>query len=440
MKRFAIFSLASALLIGFNSCSSMKNMESKRDGDDVYYSSADAKKDRLAEQKRLEMEQKQKEEDAKQAALDQQTADARSKPGSDYYDEKFDYDDYYDYEYATRLRRFDHPVNGYGYYDNYYTNSYFYNGNPYSYGTSIYYGYNFWGPTYYAYNYNPSSFWYWNNGWGWGIGCGGGWGQPWGSYYDPWSPWGYSPYYPSYGYGYGYGYPYGYNSYGGGYGGYQNNYYNSFDGNSNYYGPRNSPTASDGRVVGSGGPTFGERFEQAIATENHMDNPTREQINRVVGVPPAASATVNTGNTEAGRNNNTRTPAGTYNSGSTISVPQNPNNVGRTPTYGGNTPATRGSTTPATQEVSRPSNNTSTAPSTTRPDVSTPPSRNNEPVSRPHSEAPQYHAPASEPGSRPRSSEMHVERSSPSSSPAPSRSSSGGGGRSSSGGGGSRPR
>src|SRR2546421_195880 len=43
---------------------------------------------------------------------------------------KFNYDDYYDYEYAARMRRFYNPVSSYGYYDNYYTNSYWYSGIP----------------------------------------------------------------------------------------------------------------------------------------------------------------------------------------------------------------------------------------------------------------------------------------------------------------------
>ena len=54
------------------------------------------------------------------------------------------YDDYYDYEYASRLRRFNDYNMGYGYYDDYYTNSYWYNYDPYFWGVSIYTGYNWW--------------------------------------------------------------------------------------------------------------------------------------------------------------------------------------------------------------------------------------------------------------------------------------------------------
>ena len=68
MKRFAIIGLCSAMLVGYTSCSSFKQMNSssKRDGDDVYYSLNDAKKDRKLEQQRQEEERKQKEAEAKQ--------------------------------------------------------------------------------------------------------------------------------------------------------------------------------------------------------------------------------------------------------------------------------------------------------------------------------------------------------------------------------------
>ena len=116
-----------------------------------------------------------------------------------YYDETaqntvadtFNYDDYYDYEYSSRLRRFqsdDYLSNDY--YSDYYTNSYWYDANPYYYGTSIYLGYNWWYPSY-SYYYRP----------GWYMGFG----------YDPfftYGGWGYRPY--RYGWGYG-SYSWGYN-------------------------------------------------------------------------------------------------------------------------------------------------------------------------------------------------------------------------------------
>lgn len=422
MKRFAIYGLASLLLVAYSSCSSFKQMNSKRDGDDAYYSLKDAKKDRANEKRRLEQEKKEREQAEKQRELDKKTSDARSKPGSDYYEKDFDYDDYYDYEYAARLRRFNHPVGGYGYYDNYYTNSYYYNYNPYYYGTSIYNGYNFWGPSYYAYSYNPSSYWYYNNGWGWGTGISYGWGQPWGSYYDPWSPWGYSynpysyyGYCPYYGYNpYGYN-PYGYNPYGyNGYGnnGYNNYYYNSFDGNSNYYGPRTAPNSNDGRVVGSGGPTFGERFERAVGEENNITSPTREQVNQVVGVPNTTPSHTTRDNSNVIYTNNSYTPGNTSidtrpstpaapstgttttrdNSGSA----QRPSNVPDAPVFHNNEPSTQPRGNGNSSSTSTP---TYSAPTHQR-EESTPRIERSNPT-------PTYSAPSS---SGPR--ESHIERSS----------------------------
>ncbi|NLJ82789.1 MAG: hypothetical protein GX330_06660, partial [Bacteroidales bacterium] len=50
----------------------------------------------------------------------------------------FNNDDYYDYEYAARLRRFHGPYSHWGYYDPYYTNMYWYSRNPAHWGVSVY--------------------------------------------------------------------------------------------------------------------------------------------------------------------------------------------------------------------------------------------------------------------------------------------------------------
>ncbi len=117
---------------------------------------------------------------------------------------EFDYDKYYDYEYSSRLKRFhqdDYITDNY--YDDYYTNTYWYDNNPYSYGTSIYLGFNNWSPSFtvwggggwslgLSYGYDPfwyrscrywPSYSYWDWGWPgyWGPGYWHGWG--WGSGY-----------------------------------------------------------------------------------------------------------------------------------------------------------------------------------------------------------------------------------------------------------------
>ncbi len=161
-----------------------------------------------------------------------------------YQDKDYDKDDYYDYSYASRLRRFHSPLSGVGYYDSYYTNSYFYNQNPYQYGVSIYNGYSFWGQSYNNYSYVPN--YNWSNGYGYGTNYN---YNPYG-YYDPYNAWG-NNYYNPYGYGYG-NYYNNYGCYNNGFGsmfngnvfGLASNYVNSNDYNSYYYGPRQSHSSN----------------------------------------------------------------------------------------------------------------------------------------------------------------------------------------------------
>jgi hypothetical protein len=63
---------------------------------------------------------------------------------------EFDEEDYYDYAYSARLRRFYHPVVYRDYYADYYTNLYWYTYDPFCWGTSIYLGYSWWYPSYYS--------------------------------------------------------------------------------------------------------------------------------------------------------------------------------------------------------------------------------------------------------------------------------------------------
>lgn len=189
-------------------------------------------------------------------------------------------DDYYDYQYASRIRRFYYPSYGMGYYDPWYTNSYWYNYNPYSFGTSIYTTYNFW-PNSYTYwgfgnpwgAYNPWAFnpyWGYNN---WGYN---GWG-----YNSPWMP--YNPYAcgwgfgnPYWGGGWGWGNPYfnGFNNgyYNGYYNGfydgmaYNNYYFNGFDNNSySYYGPYKQSSTSGSNKV-----SFAENIQTALGNSGDV--------------------------------------------------------------------------------------------------------------------------------------------------------------------------
>ena len=67
-------------------------------------------------------------------------------------------DDYYDYSFSSRIRRFHRPMYYSGYYGGIYTDYYWYNNNPFSCGTSIYYGYNWHSPYYSYYSYSPYYF------------------------------------------------------------------------------------------------------------------------------------------------------------------------------------------------------------------------------------------------------------------------------------------
>ena len=75
-----------------------------------------------------------------------------------YYSEYDVADDYYDYSFSSRIRRFHRPMYYSNYYGGLYTDYYWYNNDPFYCGTSIYYGYN-WNSPYYSY-YSP---YYYNN-------------------------------------------------------------------------------------------------------------------------------------------------------------------------------------------------------------------------------------------------------------------------------------
>ena len=155
-------------------------------------------------------------------------------------DNNFNYDNYYDYSYASRIRRFGYsPFNDY--YNDFYTNRYWYDYNPGYFGSSIYSNWGLgMGMSYYMDPFSMS----------WGM------YSPFNNFYDPFSPYEYySPFgYNSFGMGYNMGY---YNGlYGLGYGGYGNGIYsyspgyaNTLDKNSAvYYGPKRDLSSSNGPI------------------------------------------------------------------------------------------------------------------------------------------------------------------------------------------------
>lgn len=126
--------------------------------------------------------------------------------GNKYVTQNFYMDNYYDYSYSSRIRRFHRDWASFGYYDPYFTNMYWYNYDPYFYGTSIYMGYNslFFPSFYYSWGYRP---------WGWAhYGYGWGYGRPWGGYWGGYNHGYWGGYHHGYWSGYymgAYGYPYG---------------------------------------------------------------------------------------------------------------------------------------------------------------------------------------------------------------------------------------
>ncbi|MFM7217163.1 MAG: hypothetical protein ACKO1U_03995, partial [Bacteroidota bacterium] len=207
----------------------------------------------------------------------------------------YNQDDYYDYAYSARLRRFYSPYYGYSYYDPIYTNSYWYDYSPVNWGVSIYSGYSWWAPSSFYYSpfvYSPGisiginvgwgvpcySNWYtpyWNRPWGWG-----GW----------YSPIGYNGYWAGYNQGYWAGYNHGY--YDGSWSIANPYYYNSYDGNF-HYGPRgasvsgNSPRPSGSQVFGTGRMTqsVGDKYVDAV-THGRITRPNPDSDFGKKGVSP----------------------------------------------------------------------------------------------------------------------------------------------------------
>ncbi|MBU2652050.1 MAG: hypothetical protein KKA81_14065 [Bacteroidetes bacterium] len=272
MKLTSILSILTLSFI-LGACSS--SYQSSLPYDDVYYSSTDKSKDQVnkeqisatSETREVYQSGTRGEEDNFSKYPPEYSGD-EAYNDADYYleEEEFEMDDYYDYSYSSRIRRFHDPNAGLGYYDNYYTNNYYYNYDPYAYGTSIYMGYNYYDPFYYS----PSL--YFGYSWGWGS-IGWGWGYP---YYDPWYCCG--PYYPYYG-GYWAGY---WNGYWDGY--YDNYYYNSYDYNSSYYGQRGSRGLNTNGTGTKSGRTFGEKYEDAVARGSRADNSTISSQNAAAKV------------------------------------------------------------------------------------------------------------------------------------------------------------
>lgn len=153
---------------------------------------------------------------------------------NNYYGDYYEDESQYDFYYSSRIRRFHRPYYNYGYYGNYYTNSYWYTGNPYHCGTSIYYTYGWSSPYHYDY---------------WGYG-----------YYNPFYYSYYTPYY---------------------YGGYYNNHYHGH-GYYNWGNTYNTSSTSTDYVFGHRGSFSGGNRHQTVKINSNnlsqLNNPNTNII------------------------------------------------------------------------------------------------------------------------------------------------------------------
>lgn len=232
---------------------------------------------------------------------------------NNYYGDYYEADDYYDFSYSARIRRFHRPVWSMGYYGGLYTDYYWYSYNPYHCGLSIYYGY----------NYNP--------------------------YYSPYYSWGYSGYYSPY-YSYYNHHHYGHHHHHGHH--YHNNdtysYHNSYDNNSVYYGPRGSVSSRSNsnrsvKTVVSSSPnnknTSYDKFNMAVdkkitqrQIKNSSNKGVKTNVNRTTTKSNITKSTINRGvktNTYKGNRSHTtksNTYKGNSNSNRTYTNPKSNSN------------------------------------------------------------------------------------------------------------------
>jgi len=352
MKKSFIFITLGVIF--FTSC---KTSQFTSVEDDIYVNPIEQQK--LA---RIAAEQKAKQAAEARAKQEQEALAQKAKDENNpyYKDPKSDPDDYYDYKYASRINRFDNPINGAGYYDSRYTNYYTYNQNPAYYGSSIYSTYN-WMPSNQFNSYSSglsigmASRYGYNSGFnnvGFGTGFYSGYGyNP--MYCNPYNSFG------AYGYnGMGFYDPYaagfynGYNS--AAYNGW--GYYNSFDPNSGYsayVGPRGNAGGGNTQGNRSAGVDENSRsgFFRAMAqkqenTQRFTESPRRVNSNRITNennspdMNAGRSSNQNSGknssqnvNQNNGNNNTSRRGRATeVREGTNINTP----NSGRSPSNSGN--------------------------------------------------------------------------------------------------------
>lgn len=278
--------------------------------DDIYLDEAEIKEQDDAFEKQQEIERKQYAERlrAYRQKVEQEENQYNDEQEYSYNtdDTVFDMDDYYDYAYTARIKRFHSPRIIYNYYDDFYTDLCWYDADPLFWGTSIYLGYRWWYPT--------SWYWGWNYGWGWHRPFY--WDRPWGwgyyawDWYAPYRPWGHyhSPW-----------------------------YFNSWDRNSNFYrrptqmtrngGSRSNTSATGFRYNDNNRrqnteTSFGDKYNQRYGNATNRNN-------RAINSNTRRSNTTNTRvQNQKGNESNTRsyTPASQRQQRSSNEYRRNSNN------------------------------------------------------------------------------------------------------------------
>ena len=163
--------------------------------DDIYLDDTEINEQDEAFERQQELEKKQREERirAYREAIERENRENNEDEVEEHHynleDTAFDIDDYYDYAYTARIRRFHSPTIIYNYYDDYYTDLCWYDSDPLLWGTSIYLGYRWWYPSSYYWGWSYYTWhrpFYWHHPWGWNYYYG--WHSPhyWGYYHAPW--------------------------------------------------------------------------------------------------------------------------------------------------------------------------------------------------------------------------------------------------------------
>lgn len=276
MKNLFVLSAAGLIAVGLASCSSQQSV-AKHNDDGIYASHNNTETASASAPSNTNVPATSNQPNNQPQANDYAAVPDSGKNQNNYYS-----DDYSDYDYSSQIKRYDQDWGGnWGYYDDVYTNSYYYSYDPYQYGMSIYLGSPWWGYPYSCYAFAPSFCWGLGSPW-WGCGFGYGWGYPYGGY-----GWG----------GYGFG----------------NYYYNSYEttsGVGSFPGPRTvkstssfgisrSTTAGEAKTT-----SFGEMYQQSIhsqaatnskgfltSTSSMKNGSSIAASNSVLHVAPGSSST-----------------------------------------------------------------------------------------------------------------------------------------------------